>query len=458
MPWYKAGTVSVTQNSNAVIGISTAFIANGRVGDGFRGPDGGWYEVTNIASDTALAIDPPYQGATNTTGSYALAPMQGYVKDSADALRALVNQFGGVLAVLGSMPTTAGVREALNLSSTDGLPEGETNKYLTNSRVLSVPLTGVDLVTSGAVDATDSILKAFGKLQASKADLAEVKKVVVSVNSSRPLLPAELGLVLVNSSVGAMTITLPASVQSLGVRDVVLRRVDNAGNRLTIQADGSDKIKFHTHLNPAGYSFFVLMGAGDFWHLRSDGAGNWWPVSRADTTPLGRPSFETTTTFPPGGYGGLGGPVLQRSEWPWLWDHAQASGMLTTEAARVGREGGWTSGDGSATFRGPEGRGEFVRILDESRGVDASRVAGSSQGDAIRNITGSVSALYRPAAAGVSGAMGIAQYGTTPPKGGVTGADPGDSASINFDASRQVPTAAENRPRNIAWPGRIKMI
>lgn len=88
MGWYKTGTVSVTQGSNAVIGTGTSFIANARVGDAFRGPDGEWYEVTNIASDTALSIAPNYQGPTAGAGVYALAPMQGYVKDSADALRA----------------------------------------------------------------------------------------------------------------------------------------------------------------------------------------------------------------------------------------------------------------------------------------------------------------------------------------------------------------------------------
>ncbi len=102
MPWYKAGTVSVTQNSNAVIGSNTAFIANGRVGDGIRLPDGGWYEVTNIASDTAISISPNYQGASSSAGGYALAPLQGYVKESADALRALVNKFGTQLAALGT--------------------------------------------------------------------------------------------------------------------------------------------------------------------------------------------------------------------------------------------------------------------------------------------------------------------------------------------------------------------
>jgi hypothetical protein len=102
MPWYKSGTVAVVLNSNAVIGTGTAFIANSRVGDAFRGPDGGWYEVTNIASDTALSISPNYQGATNASGIYALAPMQGYVKDSADALRAIVNTYGTKLAALGT--------------------------------------------------------------------------------------------------------------------------------------------------------------------------------------------------------------------------------------------------------------------------------------------------------------------------------------------------------------------
>lgn len=98
MPWYKSGTVSCTQNSTTVTGTSTAFAANARVGDAFMGPDGRWYEVVNVASDTVLSIQPAYIGATVSAGSYALAPMQGYVKDSADALRTLVNKFGALAA------------------------------------------------------------------------------------------------------------------------------------------------------------------------------------------------------------------------------------------------------------------------------------------------------------------------------------------------------------------------
>lgn len=105
MPWYKTGTVKTTINSNAIIGTGTAFISNSRVGDAFRGPDGNWYEVVNIASDTAMSISPNYQGPTVAAGAYSIAPMQGYVKESADRLRQIVEQWGATLAGLGSVST-----------------------------------------------------------------------------------------------------------------------------------------------------------------------------------------------------------------------------------------------------------------------------------------------------------------------------------------------------------------
>jgi hypothetical protein len=122
MPWLRSGTVSCTQNSTTVTGTNTGFAANARVGDAFLGPDGRWYEVANIASDTVLSILPAYLGANVNAGAYALAPMQGYVKDSADALRALVARFGGVLAVLGTDATPAGIRNALDAMARSGDP------------------------------------------------------------------------------------------------------------------------------------------------------------------------------------------------------------------------------------------------------------------------------------------------------------------------------------------------
>ena len=98
MLWYSAGSVSVTLGSATVTGLGTSFITGARIGDAFSGPDGRWYAVANIVSATVMAIEPAYKGATASAQAYAIAPIQGYVKESADKLRGIVEQWGGVLA------------------------------------------------------------------------------------------------------------------------------------------------------------------------------------------------------------------------------------------------------------------------------------------------------------------------------------------------------------------------
>lgn len=152
MPWLRSGTVSCTQNSNTITGTNTGFAANARVGDAFLGPDGRWYEVANIASDTVLSILPAYVGPTVAAGVYALAPMQGYVKASADALRALVNQFGAVLAVLGTTATADGIRAALGIGSVateNILPVG---KGGTGGTTAATARTGLGLGSAATAD------------------------------------------------------------------------------------------------------------------------------------------------------------------------------------------------------------------------------------------------------------------------------------------------------------------
>lgn len=294
------------------------------------------------------------------------------------------------------------------------------------------------------------------------AKKAPAAAVVVSTAASKVLVAGDLGLVLVDSTAAATTITLPASDGALGIRDVIVRRVDNGGNRLTVMAAGTDKVKFHTHLRAEGYPFFVLMGAGDYWHLRSDGAGSWFPISRFDGTPVGRLVFETTTAFQPGGWGAQNGFIYNRAEWPWVWDHAQASGMLTTEALRAGNEGKWTSGDGASTFRAPEARGEFIRLLDESRGIDVSRGAGSWQKGTVVAHDSDRGPSLTPVAVGstvAGGSVGSEAIGADPYMSQAA------SYSLQFSYSTSVGAVAVAdiyagiaRPRNIAYPGRLKLI
>ncbi|MHA6138525.1 phage tail protein [Pseudomonas mohnii] len=271
MPWYKSGTVSVVQNSNAVIGTGTAFIANGRVGDAFRGPDGGWYEITNIASDTAMSISPNYQGVTNSAGVYALAPMQGYVKDSADALRALVNQFGGVLAVLGTDPTLAGVRDALNLTTTDGLSEGTTNLYFTAARVIAAALTGLVSTDNTPVVATDSIVVAAGKLQA---------QVAAALPKAGGTLTGPINDAPTQTIASAATVDIGAANSNViaisGTTTITGLGTIAAGARRTVRFLGSLILAHNAASLILQGSANITTAANDTAEFLSLGAGNWF--------------------------------------------------------------------------------------------------------------------------------------------------------------------------------------
>lgn len=105
MPWYRTGTVAITAGQTTVTGTGTNFSANARVGDALLGPDGNWYEVTNIASTTVLSILPAYKSATVTGGTYAITPVQGYTKTLADKFNDIANTWGSTLAGLGSVST-----------------------------------------------------------------------------------------------------------------------------------------------------------------------------------------------------------------------------------------------------------------------------------------------------------------------------------------------------------------
>ncbi|WP_334472331.1 phage tail protein [Arsenophonus sp. PmNCSU2021_1] len=100
----------------------------------------------------------------------------------------------------------------------------------------------------------------------------------------------------------------------------------------------------------------------------------------------------------------------------------------------------------------PELRGEFIRGLSAGRkDVDVGRTVLSEQGDASRNIKGRIGYVRQgeaipPIAA--DGAFKVdGNYNVQVAQGN---RDNWGSIS-SFDASRVVPTANENRPRNIAF-------
>ena len=107
----------------------------------------------------------------------------------------------------------------------------------------------------------------------------------------------------------------------------------------------------------------------------------------------------------------------------------------------------------------PDLRGEFIRGWDDGRGIDTNRSLLSSQGDAIRNITGSfgqqrvnseINAIID--VSGVAGAF----YGEESTRNNINvpmtyATDRRIRQDVYFSAANVVPTANENRPRNIAF-------
>ena len=160
---------------------------------------------------------------------------------------------------------------------------------------------------------------------------------------------------------------------------------------------------------------------------------------------IGEVAFFARTT-PPNGWLKANGAAVSRTTYAALF-----SAIGTTFGA----------GDGRTTFNLPDLRGEFLRCLDDGRNVDAGRRLGTTQGDAIRNITGVFDTSKGSWAqqfvdfAETSGAFdlikGNKQWTGDPNNGGNN-----LPTGFKFDASRVVPTANENRPRNIALLACIK--
>ncbi len=144
------------------------------------------------------------------------------------------------------------------------------------------------------------------------------------------------------------------------------------------------------------------------------------------------------------------GGEFNRADYPKLWAYLQANPTLVkTQAqwqveatANGGICGFFSDGNGTTTFRVPNLDKAFLRP--DSRGV------ASYQGDAIRDITGTIGSSWLGDHAtlgdltGAFSAKEIGVKGDVPPYGGLT------PRVANFKASNVVPTADENRPKNIA--------
>ena len=109
------------------------------------------------------------------------------------------------------------------------------------------------------------------RLNQSMADLSQVvnapaRDAVTTVDAAYTV-EFEDGLILANSTGGALTVTLPLAATMTG-RVVTVKRVNGGGNNVTIARSGSDTLDGATSL--------TLSSQYQSYTLQSDGSAGWW--------------------------------------------------------------------------------------------------------------------------------------------------------------------------------------
>lgn len=157
---------------------------------------------------------------------------------------------------------------------------------------------------------------------------------------------------------------------------------------------------------------------------------------------------------PPQAYMPAKGQLLNRADYPELWDLVVQNNAAVSESAWLYGKGCFSEGDGVSNFRLPDLSDMFLRAMGDNR------LLGSYQGDAIRNITGIANGGGSGGTGyfyGVSGAFDIENSKQDSFLASASFSGSTRYSRLVFDASKSVPTANENRPQNIALNFCIKV-
>lgn len=148
------------------------------------------------------------------------------------------------IAASGNVLSVNGQTGAVVLS-TDNINEGTSNLYFTATRVRDAVLTGLSTATNAIISATDSVLSAFGKLQAQiTANLSTLTSHISNTSNPHSVTKAQVGL----SNVADVDTTDAGNISSGTLSDSRLSanvttqgNTFNTANKL-VQLDASAKL------------------------------------------------------------------------------------------------------------------------------------------------------------------------------------------------------------------------
>ena len=286
MAFYRTGTISLTNGSNAVIGAGTDFLLGASIGECVQAPDGKLYEILkiNCAQGTtvvlgvtlpSIELGQPYLGATASGQPYSIVPTQSYIRDLASQAATLVNGYGDTktnailltaadkatpvdtdklamrdsVSGLARMLTWANAKAALK-TYFDSVATTLTNKTLTNPVINEINGTPIGATTqasgsfstlnaSGVITATAGIRSIHGQTAAvpngALTDIFElpfdgVWKVYVLVGISPQSFGADIEVMKLGTSVKVLRASSAALYMSaLTISGITIQGKQNSG-------------------------------------------------------------------------------------------------------------------------------------------------------------------------------------------------------------------------------------
>lgn len=221
MSWYKTGTIGVTNGSAAVTGSGTAWVANAQAGEAILCPDGKFWEILSVNSDTSLTLAANYSGTTQSGQAYTILPSQSFIRDLANQTATLINSYATIANNAGAGKFGDGTISAPGICFVNDTD------------------TGIRRTASGTF-----------ALVSNGADVLSVAPAGVSITGTASI----SGMLTSNSG------SIIANNSTAGQSSYILFR--NAGSaNFNIQRDGSNNLKFN-HNESGSSTVFTLSTTG----------------------------------------------------------------------------------------------------------------------------------------------------------------------------------------------------
>ncbi|QOS02144.1 tail fiber protein [Escherichia coli] len=393
-----------------------------------------WNQITGVptASLTAKGIT-QLSSATDSTSevlaatpkavkaAYDLANGKYTAQDATTAQKGIVQLSSDTNSTSETLAATPkAVKAAYDLAAGKA-PSSHTHPWNQITGVPTASLTAKGITQlSSATDSTSEVLAATPKAVKAAYDLANGKYTAQDATT------AQKGIVQLSSATNSTSEVLAATPKAVkAAYDLAngKQAADATLTALAALATAADKLPYFTGVDRAALTALTSVGRAILGKTSIQSVLDYLGLGEGSALPVGVPVPWPLET-PPTGWLKCNGAAFSSEMYPKL-----AKAYPTNKL--------------------PDLRGEFIRGWDDGRGVDAGRQLLSSQGDAIRNIEGFADGGIGMSFDAIRGAFYDA--GTRSARIPNNTTDIGKTDDLGFDASRVVPTANENRPRNIAF-------